>query len=140
MTEFYNVPLKFYPFLKDGEDFVTEDGVTIANSRLTHDAEPARKYAFCSDTAPTKALIPWIEGVDLLYHEATFAENEIARAKQTMHSTAAQAAEVAKAANVKKLIIGHYSARYTDLSVLLNEAKAIFPNTILGDEVSTIEI
>lgn len=140
MAEFYKVPLRAYPALKEGEDFVAGDGTVIANSRLTREAEPARKYAFCSDTAPSKAIIPWIEGVDLLYHEATFAESEVTRAKQTMHTTAAQAAEIAKAAQVKKLLIGHYSARYTDLSVLLREAQAIFPNTQLGDEVSTIQI
>jgi ribonuclease Z len=140
MAEFYKVPLRAYPDLKEGQDYVAEDGSVIANARLTREAEPARKYAFCSDTAPTKAIIPWIEGVDLLYHEATFAESEVVRAKQTMHTTAAQAAEIAKEAQVKKLIIGHYSARYMDLSVLLHEAQAIFSNTHLGDEVSTVQI
>ena len=140
MAEFYKVPLRAYPDLKEGHDYVAEDGTVIANARLTREAEPARKYAFCSDTAPTKAIIPWIEGVDLLYHEATFAESEVVRAKQTMHTTAAQAAEIAKEAQVKKLIIGHYSARYMDLSVLLHEAQAIFSNTHLGDEVSTVQI
>ncbi|MFZ4455153.1 MAG: ribonuclease Z [Bacteroidales bacterium] len=140
MAEFYKVPLRAYPSLKEGQDFVADDGTVIPNSRLTREAAPARKYAFCSDTAPSKTIIPWIEGVDLLYHEATFAESEVVRAKLTMHTTAAQAAEIAKQAKVKKLIIGHYSARYMDLSVLLNEAQAIFPNTHLGDEVSTVEI
>ena len=140
MTDFYQVPLRNIPALKDGQDFVTPNGVVVANSKLTREPKPARKYAFCSDTAPTKTIIPWIEGVDLLYHEATFAESENARAKQTMHSTASQAATIAKEAQVRKLIIGHFSARYTDLSVLLNEAQAIFPNTVLADETSTIEI
>lgn len=140
MTEFYKIPLRCYPDLKEGLDYMTPDGEVIPNDRLTRPSEVARKYAFCSDTAQTRTIIPWIEGVDLLYHEATFAETELARAKQTLHSTATQAAEIAKEAQVKKLIIGHYSARYTDLSVLLNEAKAVFENTFLADETSTIEI
>ncbi|MDD2798295.1 MAG: ribonuclease Z [Bacteroidales bacterium] len=140
MAIFYKVPLRYFIALKEGLDFTTEDGEVIPNSRLTREPEPARKYAFCSDTAPSNSIIPIIEGVDLLYHEATFAETEVNRAKTTMHSTASQAAEIALKAQVKKLLIGHYSARYRDLSVLLNEAKAIFPNTYLSDETSTIEI
>lgn len=140
MTDFYNIPLSAMPSLKAGNDFVTHDGKVIPNHKLTRTAELARKYAFCSDTAYAPSIVPYIEGVDLLYHEATFAESEKLRAKHTMHSTAAQAATIAQAAQVKKLVIGHFSARYHDLSVLLHEAQAIFPNTILADEKVMIEI
>lgn len=134
MVKFYNIPLKELTAIKQGADFVTEDGVVVANERLTTPAEPARSYAYCSDTAYNEKIIPIIEGVDLLYHEATFATSEALRAKQTGHSTAAQAAEIAKLANVKKLMLGHFSARYTDNKILLDEAIKIFPNTILANE------
>lgn len=134
MIKFYNIPLKKLQYIKKGGDFVTEDGTIIANSRLTKPAEAPKSYAYCSDTAYSEQIVPIIEGVDLLYHEATFANNEAKRAKETGHSTAAQAATIAQMANVKKLMLGHFSARYPDNSILLNEAKAIFPNTILANE------
>lgn len=134
MIKFYNIPLKKLQYIKKGGDFVTEDGTIIANSRLTKPAEAPKSYAYCSDTAYSEQIVPIIEGVDLLYHEATFANNEAKRAKETGHSTAAQAARIAQMANVKKLMLGHFSARYPDNSILLNEAKAIFPNTILANE------
>ena len=101
---------------------------------MTKPAENARKYAYCSDTAYNEKIIPIIEGVDLLFHEATFAESEAARAKVTCHSTAKQAAMIAKQANVKQLMIGHFSARYESDQLLLNEAKEIFDNTLLANE------
>lgn len=134
MIKFYNIPVKKLQYIKKGADFITEDGSVIANSRLTKPAEQPRSYAYCSDTAYSERIVPIIEGVDLLYHEATFANSEIIRASETGHSTAAQAAQIAKLANVKKLMLGHFSARYTDNTVLLNEAKAIFENTILANE------
>ena len=93
-----------------------------------------KRYAYCSDTAFHPSIIPIIEGVDLLYHEATFAECDAARAKETFHSTARQAAEIAYKAQVKRLVIGHYSARYEDMAPLKKEADKIFPGTILGEE------
>lgn len=134
MIKFYNIPIKELAKIKQGADFVTEDGTTVPNNRLTKPALPPRSYAYCSDTAYSEKIIPIIEGADLLYHEATFAESELARAKQTGHSTAKQAALIAKQANVKKLMLGHFSARYTDNNVLLKEAKEIFPSTILANE------
>lgn len=134
MIKFYNIPLKELPKIKQGADYITEEGVVVPNARLTRPASSSRSYAYCSDTAFSRKIIPIIEGVDLLYHEATFAYSESLRAKQTGHSTATQAAEIAKMANVKKLMIGHFSARYTDNTVLLDEAKIIFPNTILANE------
>lgn len=132
--KFYQIPIKQLKDIKAGADFVCEDGTVVPNSHLARPAAPSRKYAYCSDTAYSEAILPIIEGVDLLYHESTFIEQDSARAKATGHSTATQAARIAKLANVKKLMIGHFSARYTDNNILLKEAQAIFPNTILANE------
>lgn len=140
MTKFHEVPLSFYNHLKAGADFVKPDGKIILNKVLTKSPEPARKFAYCSDTAYSEKIIPIIEGVDTLYHEATFAESEKGRAKETMHSTAKQAAEIAKKANAGKLLIGHYSARYHDLSPLLKEAKTVFDKTFLVQDGYTFKI
>jgi ribonuclease Z len=140
MIDFHKIPLKSIPGIKAGADFMSEDGDIICNDRLTSPPDSPRTYAYCSDTMYFENLIPLIEGVDVLFHEATFGDSEIDRAKNTMHSTATQAAGIAKAANVKKLIIGHYSARYVNEKSLLSEAKLVFPNTILADEGLCIEI
>lgn len=140
MVDFYKVPVKKLKDIKQGQDFVTEEGEIIPNSRLTIPAKPPKKYAYCSDTAFNPDIIPIIENVDLLYHEATFGEDELLRAKETFHSTAAQAAEIAKRANAKHLIIGHYSARYEELTALKEEADKIFPGTILGQEGMIIPV
>jgi ribonuclease Z len=140
MADAYGVPLSFMKNLKAGEDFVTPDGEIVPNSKLTRPADKPKKYAYCSDTAYNPSIIPIIEGADLLYHEATFANDMAERAKQTFHSTAAQAATIAKDAQVKRLLIGHYSARYENLDVLYNEAKAIFPNVTLANEGMKIDI
>lgn len=140
MTDFYNVPVRQLQEIKKGADFVTEEGDIIPNSRLTRPATPPKKYAYCSDTAFNPALVPLIENVDLLYHEATFGEDQSTRAKETYHSTAAQAAEIARRANAKRLVIGHYSARYEELTVLKEEADRIFPNTVLGMEGMVIPV
>lgn len=140
MIDFYQIPLRSIPAIKKGEDYMTPDGEVVSNDRLTLPPTPSRSYAYCSDTAPFEKIIPIIEGVDLLYHEATFAKAESNRAIHTMHSTAEQAAAIAKEAGVKKLMIGHYSARYTDEKALLDEARSIFENTILANEDLCIEI
>jgi ribonuclease Z len=132
MIDFYHIPLKEIPFIQQGVDFITEDGTVIPNERLTRPATPPKRYAYCSDTAYSKRIIPWIEGVDLLYHEATFLHTDIVRAKATGHSSSRHAAEIARDAHVKQLIIGHYSARYTQIEDLLTEAQSIFPNTRLA--------
>lgn len=134
MTDFYQVPVRCMKDIKQGQDFVTPEGKIIPNARLTRPAAPPKRYAYCSDTAYSPSIIPIIEGVDLLYHEATFAECDAARAKETFHSTARQAAQIAKQAKVKQFMIGHYSARYEDLTELKQEAEAIFPGTILANE------
>ena len=140
MTDFYQVPVRCMKDIKQGQDYVTPEGEVVPNSRLTRPAAPPKRYACCSDTAYNRSIIPIIEGADLLYHEATFAECDLARAKETFHSTARQAAEIARDAHVKRLVIGHYSARYEDLSELHREAEAVFPGTILGNEGTVIPV
>jgi len=119
-----------YENLKKGKDFRLPDGSLLDNKKLTFDPEKSKKYAYLSDTAFKPDLIPLIENCDLIYHEATFMEGEAHLAEKTKHSTAKQAGKIAEMANVKKLIIGHYSNRYEHSSMLLNEAKSIFENTI----------
>lgn len=140
MIDFYRIPLKQIPAIKEGADFVTSDGTVIRNDILTSPGNPPRRYAYCSDTAYAPEVIPYIKNVDLLYHEATFAESELTRAGETHHSTARQAAEIARAADVKKLVIGHYSSRYNELGVLLKEAAAVFPNTELAIEGKVFDL
>lgn len=140
MTDFYQVPVRWMKDIKQGKDYITPEGEVIPNSRLTRPATPPKRYAYCSDTAYTRTIIPLIEGVDLLYHEATFMESDSIRAKETFHSTARQAATIAHDAQVKRLVIGHYSARYEDLSELHKEAQEVFPGTILGNEKMVIPV
>ncbi|MCD8264932.1 MAG: ribonuclease Z [Tannerellaceae bacterium] len=134
MTDFYEVPVRWMKEIKQGKDYITPEGEVIANSRLIRPATPPKRYAYCSDTAYYPAIIPYIEGVNLLYHEATFTEKELKRAKETFHSTAAQAAAIARDAHVKQLVIGHYSARYDYTDELLKEANLIYPGTIVATE------
>lgn len=133
-VDFYGVPVSEFNRIKNGADYVTPEGETIPNSRLTSPADPPRKYAYCSDTVYKPTLAPLIRGANLLFHEATFANADKARASETFHTTAGQAALFAQTANVKKLVIGHFSARYEDEQALLNEALAVFPHTILARE------
>lgn len=140
MIDFYQVPVYELNRIKNGADFVNPEGEVIPNERLTRPSEPVRKYAYCSDTSFYQKIVEQIKGVDLLFHEATFAQTEKARAKETYHSTAAQAGEIAKAAEVKQLVIGHFSARYENESVLLAETTAVFPNTILAKENLCINV
>ena len=139
-VNFYNIPTYMRQAIKDGADYTTPDGDVIPNSRLTKDADPSRSYAYCSDTAPCPENCEYLKDVDLLYHEATFADSEKERAAQTFHSTARQAAEIARGSNAKKLLIGHYSSRYETLNTLLDEAKEVFPNTICAMEGVTVTI
>lgn len=139
MIDFYQVPVAHLNLIKKGADHTTPEGEIIPNDRLTTAPDKSVSYAYCSDTAYFERIIPIINGVDLLYHEATFAETEVLRAKKTMHSTAAQAATIALKAEVKQLLIGHYSARYHNQKVLLAEAQAVFPDTQLAQDMQTYE-
>ena len=134
MADFYGVPTYEFNRIKNGADFVTPDGEVIANSKLTFPSEEPKSYAYCSDTIMLRKVIPQIKGVTVLFHEATFMEEDAARAKETFHSTAKQAAEIAKEAEVGTLVIGHFSARYEKEAPLLEEAKTVFPKTVLAKE------
>ncbi|MCZ2140153.1 MAG: ribonuclease Z, partial [Bacteroidia bacterium] len=113
----------------------SEDGKTIIkNSELTFENKKPMSYAYCSDTMYDERVIQNIEGVNLVYHEATFLHEKLERAIQTMHSTALQAGMVAKKANVEKLLIGHFSSRYDNLDILLNETKSEFENSFIANE------
>lgn len=140
MIDFYQIPTYLINRIKNGEDYVLEDGTVIPNERLTIPSDSPRSYAYCSDTCYLPRICEQIKGCDLLFHEATFTAADTKRAKETFHTTAPQAAEIAKAAQVKKLVIGHYSARYEDESILLKEASEVFPQTILAQENLRIEL
>lgn len=140
MIDFYQIPVYMINRIKNGEDYMLDDGTCIPCDRLTLPADPPRSYAYCSDTAYLPRIVEQIQGVDLLFHEATFASSEAVRARQTFHSTAEQAAKIALDAQVKKLVIGHFSARYETETVLLEEASAVFPNTVLAVENMKIEL
>ncbi|MEG1579803.1 MAG: ribonuclease Z [Bacteroidaceae bacterium] len=138
--DFYHIPNYAIKDIKEGADWKMPDGQIIPNEKLTIPAAPARKYAYCSDTSYHPKLIELIAGANLLFHEATFSETEKKRAAETFHSTARQAATIARESHVDRLVIGHYSSRYTDERILLNEAKQIFPNTLLAEENLVIEV
>jgi ribonuclease Z len=120
--------------LKKGEDIQDESGTIFKNKDLTLPPRKSLSFAYCSDTAYHESIIPIIKDVDLLFHEATFHSTMIERAVLTFHSTSEQAATIALKANVGQLIIGHFSSRYRELELLLEEAKSIFPNTMLAEE------
>jgi ribonuclease Z len=130
----YNIPIRDIQRIKKGDDFQTSDGTIIPHKKLTHPPYKQRSYAFCTDTAPSESAIPIIKNVDLLYHEATFKEFHKDQAAETLHSTAKEAATMARKAEAKKLIIGHFSARYKNIDDLAEEATAIFPNTIVAED------
>ena len=134
MVDFYRIPVFELNRIKNGEDYITPEGVVVPNHRLTTPSAAPRSYAYCSDTICQTSIIPQIKGVDLLFHEGTFAQCDAARAKETFHTTAMQAAQIAVEAQVKQLVIGHFSARYEDESILLKEAQTLFPNTLLAKE------
>lgn len=140
MVDFYGVPIYEMNRIKNGADFVTPEGKVVPNHLLTTPAEPPRRYAYCSDTVYLPGLVEQLKGMKLLFHEATFGEDNAQRAKETFHTTATQAATLARDAEVKQLLIGHFSARYEDETGLLNEAQAVFPNTLLARELLRVSL
>lgn len=140
MIDFLHIPFYAINAIKEGADWTDPDGRVWPHQQLTIPSASARSYAYCSDTMPVDHNAELLRGVNLLYHEATFASDAIALARETGHSTARQAAEFASKADAKRLLIGHFSARYTDEQVLLDEAKAAFPHTILAHEGMKIEL
>ena len=135
-----SIPIEMIPLIKKGYNFTDKNGRVHLSEDLTIEAERPKAYAYCSDTVCSWKYLSHIENVDMLYHESTFMHDMLSRAEETFHTTALQAAEVAAKANVKKLLIGHFSARYKDLQPLLDEAKAVFPETQLAIEGKTFEI
>jgi len=125
----YQIPIRDRQRIKEGEDFTTSDGRIIPYTELTKSKHQGRTFAFCSDTRYNESYIESVRKVDLLYHESTFASDNKDLAHTTYHSTGEDAARVALKAEVGKLIIGHFSARYKDHTVILKEAQAIFTNT-----------
>ena len=133
-ADFYGVPQWDYNRIKEGGDFTTADGQVIPHERLTRPASPGRSYAYCCDTAYNPSMFSLIKGADLIYHDCTYAAVDADRAIKHFHSTATDAARTALHAEVHKLLLGHFSARYTDEGILLEEARQLFPNTILAQE------
>lgn len=126
--------------IKNGDDYIDENGKVFLNSKITTPPVKGRTYAYCSDTAYYEKIIPEISNVDLLYHEATFMSALQKNATEKQHSTSVDAANIAKLANVSNLLLGHFSARYKDISPLFNEAKEIFPNTFIAEDDKTYSI
>lgn len=142
--EKYDLSLSDIGTLKRGEDVIRKNNenetIVIKNEEVTFYRYLPRSYAYCSDTAPFDELKDWIKGVDLLYHEATFPAEMKEMAEKTFHSTTLQAAQVAKDANVKKLVVGHYSSRFPSVDFYLDEIHTIFPDVTLAHDCDVFEI
>ena len=134
------IPAEMIPLIKNGQSFKDKKGKIHLSEELTTEADQPKTYAYCSDTICSWKYLNHISKVDMLYHEATFMNDMIDRAEETFHTTALQAAEVALKAEVKKLLLGHFSARYRDLNPLLEEAKTLFQDTLLAVEGETFQI
>lgn len=135
-----SIPTEMIPLIKKGFNFTDQTGKVHLSEDLTIEADKPKVYAYCSDTVCSWKYLSHIENADMLYHESTFMHDMISRAEETFHTTALQAGEIAGKAKVKKLLIGHFSARYKDLQPLLDEAKTVFPETQLAIEGKTFEI
>lgn len=133
-AETYNIDFSLFKSLKKGKDVMSEDGKLIPNHLVTADPPPPKSYAYCSDTVFDPEIVPLIKKSTVLYHESTFLEDKADLAQPTKHSTAKQAATIAKLAEVEKLILGHYSTRYADIELFRIEASTIFPDIILADD------
>jgi len=134
-----NINIAYYRKLKQGFDIENEDGVLISNEKVTKDPIPAKSYAFCSDTAYNEQIIPIINNTTVLYHESTFLDKNESLCKATKHSTAKQAASIAKKANVDTLILGHFSTRYNGYDEFKTEAETIFKNVLLAKDGKSFE-
>ncbi|GAQ15768.1 ribonuclease Z [Myroides odoratimimus] len=122
----------YYQKIKSGGNITLDDGTVVDNKDITYDPEPTESYAFCSDTYYSEAIVPIIKDVDVLYHESTFLDSEEHYTERTKHCTAKQAASIAKLANAKTLILGHYSTRYNDITLFKKEAETVFSGKILN--------
>ena len=140
MIECYDIPVSQIQNIKNGQDYEMPDGTVVPNQRLVSPADKPRAYAYVSDTKYKPALSEWLKGVDTLYHEATYGDDNLAMAEKYFHSTARQAALVAREAHVGKLLLGHYSSRYNDEQVLLGQAREEYPHVVLTKELDVIDI
>ena len=140
MIDAFNIPVSQINNIKAGASWTTEDGTIIPHERLTTPANPPRSYAYCSDTVYLPHLKDILHGVTLLYHEATYMHERALRAEQTRHTTALQAATLARDAKVEQLCVGHFSASLKDENALLHEVQSVFPNTILANEGLVVSI
>jgi len=140
MIDFYGIPTSQIMNVKNGADWQTADGETVPNARLVTPADAPRSYAYCSDTRYLPELVPMLEGVSTLYHESTYGDDNRLLAEKYNHSTASDAARIARDAHVGQLLLGHYSSRYDDEQVLLKEAADIFPNALLSQEMMVIDV
>lgn len=140
MTDAYDIPIAYLHLIRQGLDWTTPEGEVVPNERLTFDADPARSYAYCSDTRYLPRLHELVEGVNVLYHESTYADEHVERARKYFHSTASQAATVARDAHAGKLLLGHYSARYDDESAILSDARKVFAESYLTREGDVFEV
>jgi ribonuclease Z len=140
MIDMYGIPVSQINNIKAGQDFTLPDGTVIKHQQLVTPADPPRSYAYCSDTRYMPGLHEMVRGVNTLYHESTYAQDKLSSAEKYCHSTAAQAATVARDAQAGKLLLGHYSARYSDESILLKEAREVFPNSFLTDEMKVFDV
>ena len=140
MADFYGIPVSQFGRIKGGADGVTPDGEAVPNCRLTVPADPPRAYAYCSDTRYIPTLHEQLQGVTTLYHESTYGEDNLPLAEKYYHSTARQAAMVAREAGVSQLLLGHYSSRYDDEEILLQEARKEFPNSRLAEELAVFDV
>lgn len=138
--DFYGIPISQIQNIKNGADWIMEDGTVIPNSQLVTPADEPRSYAYCSDTRYMPELHLQLKGVTTLYHESTYGEDNLQMAQKYNHSTARQAALVARDAEVGQLILGHYSSRYEDENVLLEEAREVFENVRLANEMDVIDV
>ena len=138
--DFYGIPTSQIANIKAGADWTTADGTTIPHKQLVMPAEPTRSYAYCSDTRYMPQLNERLKGVTTLYHESTYADDNLLMAEKYYHSTARQAAQVARDAQVRQLILGHYSSRYDNEERLLQEAQEVFENSMLAQENKTFEV
>lgn len=136
----FGIPQSFFGNLKAGEDYTAPDGRVVQNELVTEDGPRPRRYAFCADTRYTESFLPHIRGVDLMYHESTYLQDNTERALTRFHSTARQAAELAKAADAKALLLGHYSSSYRDPSVFQQEAAEVFPDVQASIEGAAYEV
>lgn len=139
-VETYNVDIADMENLKQGKDIIQSDGKILANQLLTHDPEPPKSYAFCSDTAYLPELSKQLHGVSCLYHEATFLDHHQDLATKTKHSTAAEAAQIAAAAKVNQLILGHFSSRYSDMNEFILQAQRHFENVHLAEDGKNFDL